>query len=209
MKPLIQSMPEIQRMPDDLAEDDAPEEKMPPFIRKIFSMLHGHYGSKFTGQFALGVLDKKGKIDLGVKSAQTIWLASLKGFDDTCVIDAVGRLLRDEKFHEWPPTLSRIIAGCESQKHQSLEAFKAYKPPVTKLIGASREALDAHGRKVRAEAAARMAAQAAARRGEIDPVAGEGVPALLALASRAIALAGGDEVAALRGMERRVMRGAK
>ncbi len=209
MRSLIQSMPPIQRAQPAQFDEEIEDDKTPPFIRKIFSMLHGHYGAKFTGQFTLGVFDKKGKIDLGVKNAQTIWAASLERFGDACVIDAVGRLLRDEKFHEWPPTLSRLIAECESQKHTSLEAFKAYKPPATKLIGVSREALDARSRKVRAEAAAMMAAQAAARRGEIDPVAGNGVPALLALASQAVGLAGGDEVAALRNMEQRVMRGAK
>lgn len=210
MQLLHQALAAIPSKPAESVGGNQNGGKLPPFIRQVFTMMHGHYGSKFTGQFALGVLDSSGKMDKGVKSAQVIWMASLEKFGESCVIDAVGRLLRDEKFHEWPPTLSRIIAECESQKYQSIEAFIAHKPPChPKMIGASREALDAHSRKVRAEAAAKMAAQTAARRGEIAPVADEGIPALLALASQAAGLAGGDEAAALRSMERRVMRGAK
>lgn len=53
------------------------------------------------------------------------------------------------------------------------------------------------------------AAKGIASRSVKPAAVSDAVPQLLALASQAVGLAGGDEVAALRNMERRVLKGSK
>ena len=173
-------------------------------VRKVFSVLHGNYGTKFTSQFVLGSTDPKG-VDLGIKSAQKVWASRLRHHGAAKLQTAVDALIRSPEHAEWPPTLPQIDARCSAIKFASLEEFGAIKPPVhPRMIGVSDEALREHSKRVRDAALARMHARRAMDAGEIEPEALDGVPCLAALVSRAVGLAGGDEAGSLIDFERRI-----
>ncbi|MES2415118.1 MAG: hypothetical protein V4614_15030 [Pseudomonadota bacterium] len=157
-------------------------------VNNVFKVMHGYYGNLFLSKFATGVVDSQGR-DMGVKSARTIWAHSLRDIAESVVLDA---LTRCQTAHpEFPPALPQFLALCRAAAPRVAYEGSGH------VIGMSTEL------KQRNAARAREINARHDRRKQSQP-GGElaGLPVLKVLIAGAIATAGGDEVAALRRMDR-------
>jgi len=160
-------------------------------IKQLFMLLHGLYGNLLIARFSTGEVvaagPDKGK-DKGVKSAMVIWQANLDRFDGETIRAAADRCMTDHP--KYPPTLPEFVAMCKAiQPRQThAEQFK---------IGMSDELKSSYTARARAQAMARYRANLERSAGVVN-TGNAGLGALQVLIARAVALAGGDEVAALR-----------
>lgn len=180
---------------DAVLATQAPTERPPtgPVVRKLFLLLHGSYGNLFISKFSTGDLDANGK-DKGIRTAMMVWESALAKYEPK-VIEAAAERLTTE-CPEFPPSLPQFEAIC-----RACRPAKVWKPdegPVK--IGMSDELRAERSRQIREEALARYRQQAD---GHVEVP--EGLPGLQELVARAVSHAGGDEAAALRRMNLRLV----
>lgn len=152
-------------------------------ISALFQRLHGYFGNSFLDKFRTGQARADG-LDAGVENAKRIWARELAGTPGE-VIGAALRALRD-RGAPFPPSLPEFAALC-----------RASRPPVPRERSLTAPAATARSAESKAEFAVAMA--------QLRPAEG-GIGGLLANVAKAIALAGGDEVSALRRLESNVVR---
>lgn len=156
-------------------------------VKQLFMLLHGLYGNLLIARFSTGEVGADGK-DKGVKSAMVIWQANLECFDGETIRAAADRCMTDHP--KYPPTLPEFVAMCKAiqPRRTHAEQFK---------IGMSDELKSSYTARARAQAMARYRANLERSAGVVN-TGNTGLGALQVLIGRAVALAGGDEVAALR-----------
>lgn len=161
-------------------------------VNRLFMLFHGWYGNLFISKFATGDLDAEGK-DRGIKSARAVWAGELREFDADVVEEAAKRC--KSQHVEFPPSLPQFTAICRAIRPR--QVFAAPKP--TNLIGMSDELRSQRSKQIREEAMAKLRANIDAETGHMRVDAG--LPGLKQLIAKAVALAGGDEVAELRRLD--------
>ena len=124
----------------------------PDVVERVFSVLHGFYGSLFLAKWSSGeTVDGE---DSGVLNARRVWGHALRGFDAATIKLA----LRDcqNGFAEYPPNLPQFVALCRARTPSV-----AYKPlPSPKADPERMAAQLAKLAAIRAEMAGRAPSQA-------------------------------------------------
>jgi hypothetical protein len=165
-------------------------------VRSLFMLFHGMYGNLFLSRYATGELDAEGK-DKGVKSAMVIWQSDLARFDAAVVRAAAERCKTDHQ--KFPPTLPEFLALCRALQPRAAHFDK---PGAIEMSAGLKSSYTA---KARAKAMATYRAKLDSDVGLVR--VGSGLSGLCQLVASAVGLAGGDEVAALSGMERLTVAG--
>lgn len=160
-------------------------------VKGLFMLFHGWYGNLFLSRFESGDKDASGK-DRGTMSAMSVWQHALDRFDGDVVRTAAERCQEDHP--KYPPTLPEFVAICKAV--QPRKAAPESQPG----IAMSDELKSSYTARARAEAMARYRANINAEAGVVK--AEKGVSGLHVLVAKAVALAGGDEVAVLRRFDR-------
>lgn len=80
-------------------------------IRRLFTVLHGAYGSQFVAKFTTGERDAKGK-DKGIRSAMQVWQSKLAAYPADVIEAAAARVM--DAHPEFPPTLPQFEALCRA-----------------------------------------------------------------------------------------------
>jgi len=161
-----------------------------PQIKRLFMLFHGMYGNQLLDKFRTGQMNDSGE-DLGLLSAQAVWLNGLREFDFNTIRLAVARC--EVKHKTFPPTLPEFRDLCKACAPR-----QAAKPDVPQ-IGMSEEYKAAIKQKNR-ETLANLKLGVGQR---VDY--GAGMPALLLMVAKAIGDAGGDEVKSLLALESKYM----
>ena len=161
-----------------------------PEIKRLFMLLHGMYGNQLLDKFRTGKLNDRGE-DLGILSAQAVWLNDLKAFNFEVIRQAVDRC--KERHPTYVPTLPEFLALCRASMPRHLAR------PDAPLLEMSEEAKAAVRQKNRES----IAMLKLGINGRVDY--GAGLPALLLMISKAAGDAGGDEVKTLLSLESRFM----
>lgn len=163
-------------------------------IKRLWMVLHGMYGNPLLDKWRTGKVNGNGE-DLGILSAQSVWLATLQRHSRE-VLKRAAALCR-ERHKTWPPTLPEFDDLCRSIR--PTEYVRA--APPDRRIGMSAE----YAKKLREDFSREFAALKAKRAGEREHVEG-GLPGLLALCAAAVGAAGDDETAWLMQAEREFAR---
>lgn len=161
-----------------------------PEIKRLFMLFHGMYGNQLLDKFRTGKLNDKGE-DLGLVSAQAVWLNDLKRFDFDTIRAAVEKC--KERHPTFAPTLPEFLALCKASAPRKIASA-----PVAQ-IGMSDE-MKARVRQQNREMLANLKLGIG---GRVDY--GSGLPALLLMMAKATGEAGGDEVKTLLALEARFM----
>lgn len=156
-----------------------------PEIKRLFMLLHGMYGNQLLDKFRTGKTNDRGE-DMGLVSAQAVWLNDLQHFEFEVLVQAVARC--KERHLTFPPTLPEFLALCKA-----VAPRRETKPAAQ--LGMSDE-LKAQIRQRNRETLAQLKLS---RLGRVD--FGSGVPALFAMVAKAVGDAGGDEVQTLLRLE--------
>jgi hypothetical protein len=90
---------------------DAPQLDMTA-VKRLFSAFHAMYGDRSTTRFAIGELNDDGE-DMGVASAQRIWLQALRGFPVAVILQACAKCM--DKHPTFAPTLPEFAILCKAQ----------------------------------------------------------------------------------------------
>jgi hypothetical protein len=155
-------------------------------IRRVFMVLHGFYGNLFLSKFSTG--SAEGGEDQGIANARRVWAHSLRDFDGETVKLALRRC--QQAHPEYPPSLPQFVALCGACKPREV-----YRPPVQapalEMSEELRAAKIAKERERLAEIAKRI---------KDNP--DSGLTLLKQAIARAVADAGGDEVAELLRLDR-------
>ena len=159
-------------------------EPVPERIVQLFALLHGRYGNVFSDRYRNGVV-RNGE-DLGTLAALRTWADDLAPFDDL----TLNRAFRESPRHHptWPPTGPEFVALC-----------KRMAPKVVPKAAPALEMSTELKSKYVTECRDAIRKTLARRAGTV--MNANGLPGLLANLARAVALAGGDEVATLRRLE--------
>ena len=156
-------------------------------IKRVFMILHGFYGNLFLSKFSTGTVD--GGEDQGIANARRVWAYSLRDFDADTVKLALRRC--QEQHKEFPPSLPQFMELCAACKPREV-----YRPPESgPALGMSPELRE----RIRSEH--RQRATEAARKAKEQPQE-SGIDLLKQSIARAVAEAGGDEVAELLRLDR-------
>jgi hypothetical protein len=158
-------------------------------IKRVFMVLHGFYGNLFLSKFATGSSNETGE-DQGIANARLVWAHSLSEFDVETVKLA---LRRCQTAHpEFPPSLPQFVALCAA-----IQPRQVYRPPMptTPALEMSPEARE----ELRAKERERLAALAQRLK---EAPADSPLTLLKQAIARAVADAGGDEVAELLRLDR-------
>jgi hypothetical protein len=153
--------------------------------KQLWILLHGFYGNLLLSKFSTGEVDGHGK-DKGVRSAMKVWASGLQKYSFDVLASAVEKC--KEKHKEYPPSLPQFIDLCEACMPRTTYFERGGVPKV---------ALSSDYLSVRSRVA-REAAIYKVKMTLAKPVEPGGVDVLRGLVAQAVALAGGDEVAALR-----------
>ena len=173
------------------AQPEAPAADPRKTVKGLFMLFHGWYGNLFLSRYESGDKDASGK-DRGTLSAMTIWQSALDRFDGDVVRAAADRCEVDHP--KYPPTLPEFVAICKATQPRRAAPESQFKIPMSSDLKSSYTA------RARAEAMARYRAKVATDAGVVN--AGDGLGGLQVLVAKAVALAGGDEVAVLRRFDR-------
>lgn len=156
-----------------------------PQIKRLFMLFHGMYGNQVMSKFCTGQLNEAGE-DMGMLSAQAVWLNGLKKFDFEVIRKAVGKC--SDKHQTFPPTLPEFIAICKGFAPTQWE-------PTAPQLGMSDE-LRAQLRDKNRELVAEL------KLSRLQSMEfGTGLPALVAMVAKSVGYAGGDEVKTLLTLE--------
>jgi hypothetical protein len=160
-------------------------------VTRLFMLFQGWYGNLFIAKFATGARDINGK-DKGIKSALVVWSSELREFAPDIVEAAAERC--KETYLEFPPNLPQFVAICKAVRPR-----RAFAAAPTNRIGMSHELRASYSKRAREEALAKLRARIDAETGymRVD----DGLTGLTQLIAQGVALAGGDEVATLRGFD--------
>ena len=160
-------------------------------IKQLFKLLHGMYGNQLLDKYRTGQLDNAG-VDLGVVSAQAIWLQGLREFDFQVIRAAVAQC--DSKHKIFTPTLPEFRDLCKTcvpwkirnPEIQQIEISEELRSQNKKRFRATLDNLRPHS-----------------FRSQNLPVfkVGIGLPALLMIVAKAVGDAGGDEAKTLQELE--------
>lgn len=157
-----------------------------PQIKRLFMLFHGMYGNQILDKFRTGQNNEKGE-DLGLISAQAVWLNGLRDFDFETIRRAVA--MCEQKHKTFAPTLPEFRDLCKTCAPRNIA------PPAWPQIGMSEEAKAAIREKNR-QTLAQLKLGATTRTDY-----GTGMPALLLMCAKAIGDAGGEEVKSLLALE--------
>jgi hypothetical protein len=165
-----------QRGPDDAG------------IRRVFMVLHGYYGNLFLTKYATG--NAEHGEDQGIANARRVWAHSLRDYDAEVVKLALERCRQAHP--EFPPSLPQFVALCAA-----IQPRQVYRPPMptTPALEMSPEARE----ELRAKERERLAALAQRLK---EAPADSPLTLLKQAIARAVADAGGDEVAELLRLDR-------
>lgn len=161
-----------------------------PQIKRLFMLFHGMYGNQLLDKFRTGQLNEAGE-DMGILSAQAVWLNGLKDFDFDTVRKAVGKC--SDRYKTFAPTLPEFRDLCKACAPRQVAQRDVPQ------LGMSEET-KAKIRQQNREMLANLKLGIGQR---VDY--GTGMPALLLMVAKAIGDAGGDEVKALLGLESKFM----
>jgi hypothetical protein len=159
-------------------------------VKNVFRVLHGCYGNLVFSKFATGDVDRGTGEDRGLVSAQKVWAHGLREFEATTIKAALGRCM--ERHPEYPPSLAQFIALCHACKPRN--PWKQQTGPTALPISPELAA------KYRAEFRAKLRQAAEEIRARREHVGG--LDSLKQCIARAVADAGGDEVATLMRLDR-------
>lgn len=154
--------------------------------KQLFLLFHGWYGNLFLSRYETGDNGIDGK-DRGTLSAMVVWQNRLAEFDPEVVRTAAERC--ETEHPKFPPTLPEFVAICRAVQPRTTTAMQ-FKIPMSEGLRSSYTA------RARAEAMSRYRANQQADAGMVKTEGG--LAGLHALVAKAVGLAGGDEVAALR-----------
>jgi hypothetical protein len=157
-----------------------------PEIKRLFMLFHGMYGNQLLDKFRTGKLNDKGE-DMGLISAQAVWLNDLRKYDFEVIRQAVEKC--KERHPTFAPTLPEFLLLCKASAPRQIA-----KPNVPQL-GMS----DEMRAKIRQQNRETLAQLKIGKLTRTDY--GTGLPALLLMVAKAIGDAGGDEVKALLTLE--------
>lgn len=163
-------------------------------VNAVFKAMHGNYGKQFLDKYATGKVDAKGH-DEGVKSARLSWAHALKPYP----LEVVGEAIEASRVAHptFPPSLGEFEALCKARM-PNLAARKQIAEQLR--LTASGEAHSNATKEAREAFKAKFSAVLKTKKAqEPSPLSG-----LFALVAQAIALAGGDEVAELKRLERMI-----
>jgi hypothetical protein len=190
LKPVDVPTPEQIRAAEE-ADIPATREQAYERLRRIFKVLHGHYGNLFFSRYQTGRLidDQKDPDygqDEGVVNARNLWARGLRHFDGATIRMALDRA---KVVHpEFPPNLGQFEALCNACKPR--ESYAG--PAAIEMSQELRDKRLAENRRRAQEAAA------LARR----PRAVDGLGTLKQAIAGAVAAAGGDEAETLLRLDR-------
>ena len=167
--------------------------------KQLFMMLHGMYGNLFVSKFATGELNENRK-DKGILSAMKVWDSSLRkyyrqGENRAQIIEAALQACKT-KHVEFPPSLPQFMALCDAE----LETMPR---PTFFEKGGTGRVLVGVDEKFMEERRKRLAAAAFEKMRKFEKKQSNGLPLIQQLVAQACALAGADEVATLRNLERK------
>lgn len=148
----------------------------------VFKMMHGFYGTLFLSKYSSGLVDPAGK-DLGIQSARKVWAHGLREFDESVLIEAMGRC--KTKHVEFPPSLPQFVVLCQQSLPPKLYISAA------PAIGMGQQLRSSYARRAR-ETIARKTAEALERNsGRVNVP--QGLDGLKQAIADAVRCAGGDE----------------
>jgi hypothetical protein len=157
-----------------------------PQIKRLFMLFHGMYGNQLLDKFRTGQTNEAGE-DLGILSAQAVWLNGLRDFDFDVIRQAVARC--EVKHKTFPPTLPEFRELCKLCQPRQ---FSAPPAPALPMSDELKDEIKQRNRQM-------IANLKLGGRGSNN--FGTGMPALLLMCAKAIGDAGGDEVKALLQLE--------
>lgn len=157
-----------------------------PQIKRLFMLLHGMYGNQLLDKFRIGQTNEAGE-DLGVLSAQAVWLNGLREFDFEVIRQAVAKC--DQKHKTFSPSLPEFRDLCKGL------VPKRWPTPEAPRLEMSEEAKSAIKQRNR-DMVAQLKIGAS-----VKSEFGVGLPALLLMVAKSMADAGGDEVKSLLALE--------
>lgn len=158
-----------------------------PQIKRLFMLFHGMYGNQLLDKFRTNQLNDAGE-DMGILSAQAVWLNGLKEFDFNIVRAAVGKC--DQKHKTFPPSLPEFRDICKGLVPRKFsEPSDAPRLPMSDEL--KREIKDRNRQ---------MITELKLGRANSSDF-GKGLPALLLMVAQSIGDAGGNEAKALLTLE--------
>lgn len=161
-----------------------------PEIKRLFMLFHGMYGNQLLDKYRTGKLNDK-KEDIGLLSAQAVWLNDLQKFDFETIRQAVDKC--KERHPTFAPTLPEFLALCKASAPRQVAKQNVPQLGMSEEMKAT----------IRAKNRETLAQLKLGISGRIDY--GTGLPALLLMVAKAAGDAGGDEVKTLIGLESRFM----
>jgi hypothetical protein len=180
----------------DVTDSIEPKTQAPSIVGQLFMHFHGSYGNLFSSKFATGQLNDQG-LDKGILSARMVWANALAKFAPDIVMQAAERCKTLHK--DFPPNLHQFLEICEACQPRA-----AYKPPEQAAqIGMSEDLRSAYSKRAREAAMAKIQRIDDAKHGHVET--SDGLPGLIQLCAKAMALAGHDEARALFLIERRLV----
>jgi len=159
-----------------------------PQIKRLFMLFHGMYGNQLLDKFRTNQLNDQGE-DLGLLSAQAVWLNGLREFDFEIIRKAVAKC--ELKHKTFPPTLPEFRDLCRSLRPTDWNRAAA-----PKQLPISPEMQKVYREKNRA-LLRQMKLQQAGQYFRF----GDGLQSLMTMVAKAAGDAGGDEVATLLKLE--------
>jgi hypothetical protein len=154
-----------------------------PEIKRLFMLLHGMYGNQLLDKYRTGKLNDKGE-DMGILSAQAVWLNDLKNFNFEVIRLAVEKC--KDRHQTYVPTLPEFLALCKASVPRRID-----RPAAPQL--AMSDELKAEIRQKNREMIAGLKLG--------TKKFGGGLQGLMQMVAKAVGDAGGDEVKALLAME--------
>lgn len=157
-----------------------------PVVDRLFQALHGYYGNQFLDKYRTGQSTAKG--DVGIENAKKVWASELSVHGAGTIAKALATL-RDSG-NKFAPSLPEFMELCKAHRRPA---------PMESRI----EYMNRTGQQIASPETVAKAQEQIRRltRRRVD-----GVSNLLQNVAKAVALAGGDEVATLRQLEEDIYR---
>jgi hypothetical protein len=161
-------------------------------INKIFKVLHGRHGQVFLSKYSTGQRDEDGK-DKGIIAARQVWAHDLRNQSPKAIMAALDQAAID--YTEFPPSGPQFLLLCKNQARD----FDA-----VERVERSRLRIEVSGQSIADATKASREAAVARIKGAIIKEAAivTELSSLVAAIAGAVALAGGDEIAELKRLER-------
>lgn len=179
--------------PETVAQVAAAAEAKRAQAGSVFKVMHGFYGNLFLSKFSSGQLNDAGD-DIGVVNARSIWGHGLRDFEESTIKTALANCM--DRHPEFPPSLPQFVILCRAAAPR--KAYQTAVPEIEMSQGLRSE----YARKAR-EINAKHDEVARARVTGFKPLE-MSLDGLKQNIAQAIALAGGDEAAALTRLEREI-----